>query len=104
MLGAGVAWGIYSLRGRRSRDPLRDTAGNFIRAAPGALLLSAVMWRQGSFDGTGVLLAALSADRAPKRYRMSPYDDAGISTLARGQKSLVHRHVISNCKAVGLVG
>jgi drug/metabolite transporter (DMT)-like permease len=64
MLGAGVAWGIYSLRGRRSSDPLRDTAGNFIRAAPGALLVSAVMWRQSSFDGTGVLLAALSGSLA----------------------------------------
>ena len=64
MLGAGVAWGIYSLRGRRSSDPLRDTAGNFIRAAPGALLLSAVTWRQSSFDGAGVLLAVLSGSLA----------------------------------------
>jgi drug/metabolite transporter (DMT)-like permease len=64
MLGAGIAWGIYSLRGRRSSDPLRDTAGNFVRAAPGALLLSAVMSRQGSFNGTGVLLAALSGSIA----------------------------------------
>lgn len=29
---AGVAWGIYSLRGRRSSAPLRDTAGNFLRS------------------------------------------------------------------------
>jgi drug/metabolite transporter (DMT)-like permease len=64
MLGAGVAWGIYSLLGRRSSDPLRDTAGNFIRAAPGALLLSAVTWRQSSFDGAGVLLAVLSGSLA----------------------------------------
>jgi len=60
MLGAGVAWGIYSLRGRRSSDPLRDTAGNFIRAAPGALLVSAVLARHSSFDTAGVVLAALS--------------------------------------------
>ncbi len=33
MLGAGVAWGIYSLRGRGSRDPLGETANHFIRAA-----------------------------------------------------------------------
>ncbi|HXU33246.1 MAG TPA: DMT family transporter [Thermoanaerobaculia bacterium] len=33
MLGAGVAWGIYSLRGRGSQDPLGETATNFIRAA-----------------------------------------------------------------------
>lgn len=64
MLGAGIAWGIYSLRGRRTSDPLRDTAGNFIRASPGALLVSALMWRHRSFDGTGVLLAALSGSLA----------------------------------------
>jgi drug/metabolite transporter (DMT)-like permease len=29
---AGVAWGIYSLRGRRSRAPLPDTAGNFLHS------------------------------------------------------------------------
>lgn len=32
MLSAGLAWGLYSLRGRGSRDPLGDTAGNFLRA------------------------------------------------------------------------
>jgi drug/metabolite transporter (DMT)-like permease len=64
MLCAGVAWGIYSLRGRRSRDPLRDTAGNFARAAPGALLISALMWRHRSLDRTGVALAVLSGSIA----------------------------------------
>jgi drug/metabolite transporter (DMT)-like permease len=64
MLGAGIAWGIYSLRGQRPSDPLRDTAGNFMRAVPGALLVSAVTSRQNSFDGTGVLLAALSGSIA----------------------------------------
>jgi drug/metabolite transporter (DMT)-like permease len=60
MLCAGVAWGVYSLRGRRSGDPLRDTAGNFARAVPGALLISALMWRHGSWDRMGVVLATLS--------------------------------------------
>lgn len=64
MLGAGIAWGIYSLRGRNSRDPLRDTAGNFLRAAPGALLVSTGMWTHSSFNGMGVLLAALSGSLA----------------------------------------
>jgi drug/metabolite transporter (DMT)-like permease len=60
MLCAGVAWGIYSLRGRRSGDPLRDTAGNFARAVPGALLISAIMWRHSAWDRMGVALAVLS--------------------------------------------
>ena len=41
MVGAGVAWGVYSLRGRGAGDPVAATAGNFLRAAPLALLLSA---------------------------------------------------------------
>jgi drug/metabolite transporter (DMT)-like permease len=60
MLFAGIFWGIYSLRGRRSVDPLCDTAGNFVRAAPGALLITAFMWPHISLDRTGVLLAVLS--------------------------------------------
>lgn len=37
---AGIAWGIYSLRGRRaSADPLHATAGNFVRSLPFALVL-----------------------------------------------------------------
>ena len=33
MMLSGIAWGVYSLRGRGSADPLGDTAGNFIRSA-----------------------------------------------------------------------
>ncbi len=33
MVIGGIAWGAYSLLGRRVRDPMAATAGNFIRAA-----------------------------------------------------------------------
>ncbi len=36
---AGVAWGVYSLRGRGSTHPLATTAENFLRSLPFALLL-----------------------------------------------------------------
>ena len=36
---SGVAWGIYTLQGRGSKDPATATAGNFIKAAPMAILL-----------------------------------------------------------------
>lgn len=58
MLAAGVAWGIYSLHGRRSKDALGDTAGNFARSAPGALLVGTLLFTHASM--TGILLAALS--------------------------------------------
>lgn len=38
MMAAGVAWGAYSLLGRSGKDPLSDTAGNFLRSAPVAAL------------------------------------------------------------------
>jgi drug/metabolite transporter (DMT)-like permease len=31
---AGIAWGLYSLRGRGSADPLRDTTNNFVWTIP----------------------------------------------------------------------
>jgi len=37
---AGIAWGLYSLRGRRGGDPTQATAGNFLQAAAMALVLS----------------------------------------------------------------
>jgi drug/metabolite transporter (DMT)-like permease len=39
MLVAGLCWAAYTLIGRGSSSPLGDTAGNFMRAAPFAVLL-----------------------------------------------------------------
>lgn len=64
MICAGIAWGVYSLRGRRSRDPLTDTAGNFARAAPCAVAVSAIFWPRSAFGERGLLLAALSGSVA----------------------------------------
>jgi drug/metabolite transporter (DMT)-like permease len=60
MLGAGVAWGVYSLRGKRSHDALADTAGNFMRAAPFALALTVAMLSLASMDRIGALYAIAS--------------------------------------------
>jgi drug/metabolite transporter (DMT)-like permease len=60
MLLAGVAWGIYSLRGRGSRDPLPTTAGNFLRALPLALALALAGWGGLRFGTPGVLAALAS--------------------------------------------
>lgn len=60
MVGAGVAWGIYSLRGKDVKEPIRVTAGNFLRAALVALVLSALMGNRVSLDSTGILYAVLS--------------------------------------------
>jgi drug/metabolite transporter (DMT)-like permease len=60
MIGAGVAWGVYSLRAKGSGDPLRVTAGNFIRAVVPAVALSAALLPAASIDGRGVAYAIAS--------------------------------------------
>ncbi len=60
MIGAGIAWGVYSLRGAGTSDPLSATAGNFLRAVPMAVLLSVVTLHRASFDATGVAYAVAS--------------------------------------------
>jgi len=60
MIGAGVAWGIYSLRGKGTGDPTRVSAGNFLRAVPMAVLLSIVLWPNTSVDGAGIGYAIAS--------------------------------------------
>jgi drug/metabolite transporter (DMT)-like permease len=60
MVLAGVAWGIYSLRGKGSRNPLEDTAGNFLRAAPVALFAMTACFPWAQFDATGLGLAVAS--------------------------------------------
>lgn len=65
MLGAGVAWGVYSLRGRAKSkstvvDPTAVTAGNFIRAVPMTLVLSLLMNSRLSLDVHGILFAVAS--------------------------------------------
>ena len=60
MAGAGVAWGIYSLRGRSLSDPLAASAGNFLRATPFALVAGLLLIGQAHLDARGVALAVAS--------------------------------------------
>lgn len=60
MLSAGVAWGVYSLRGKGAGDPTRVTAGNFLRAAPIAAVSSVLMYASAHLDGAGFLYAVAS--------------------------------------------
>jgi len=60
MLGAGAAWGVYSLRAKGAGDPTRVTAGNFLRAAPIAAVLSVLMFDRTSLDQAGFWYAVSS--------------------------------------------
>ncbi|HXE79306.1 MAG TPA: DMT family transporter, partial [Vicinamibacterales bacterium] len=57
---AGVAWGLYSLRGRATMDPLGSTAANFVGTLPLAVLLSSAAFATAQITRTGLLLAVAS--------------------------------------------
>lgn len=60
MVAAGLCWAAYSLIGRGSRHPLADTAGNFLRTVPAAIILLAFGLMQAAPSAAGVLYAVLS--------------------------------------------
>jgi len=60
MLGAGAAWGIYSLRGKTTGDAIAATAGNFLRAVPFAVAVSIIMLPWARLDRTGIGYAVIS--------------------------------------------
>lgn len=57
---AGVAWGVYSLRGRRTTDPIVTTTDNFVRSVPMALVATAVLYRSLDLSPRGIVLAVAS--------------------------------------------
>lgn len=60
MATAGVAWGLYSLRGRGSLDPRGDTTRNFVCAVPFALMLSIALFSRAHVGFRGVAFAGAS--------------------------------------------
>jgi drug/metabolite transporter (DMT)-like permease len=60
MTAAGVAWGIYSLRGRGSGNPSAVTAANFARAVPFAFVVSLLFLPDFQITVRGAWLAVAS--------------------------------------------
>lgn len=60
---AGIAWGVYSVRGKRESDPLASTASNFARTLfPVAIaaILATTSLNSSDWSSNGVALAILS--------------------------------------------
>jgi len=57
---AGAAWGIYTLKGRSSKNPLMDTAYNFLRTVPFVIVLAIVTMSTATYSFDGIWLALLS--------------------------------------------
>jgi len=60
MLISGIAWGIYTLRGRGSERPLLDTAHNFMRTVPLLVILFLSTRFQMNYSTQGLIYAVLS--------------------------------------------
>lgn len=60
MLASGIAWSVYSLRGRKTGDPTRITAGNFLRSIPFAFALSLLMIERTDLYNPGIWSAIAS--------------------------------------------
>ena len=60
MLAGGVAWGIYSVRGKREKNPASATTGNFVRAVPFAAALSIIFIVRAHFNLAGVTFGIIS--------------------------------------------
>lgn len=57
---AGIAWGIYTLKGKSSANPLADTAINFVRTIPFLILLALFTFQNALLSKEGIVLAILS--------------------------------------------
>lgn len=57
---AGIAWGIYTLRGRKSAEPLTDTAFNFLRATSFSGFIFIANLSDLSISTQGFVLAIIS--------------------------------------------
>lgn len=83
MLLAGVAWGLYTLRGRGVSNPLGQTASNFARTIPMILAITLVGYGGLHLQLEGVLLALLSGALASGLGYVLWYQAlAGLSKIA----------------------
>ena len=57
---SGMAWAFYTLLGRSSKNPLRDTSYNFLRTSPFILVLMILAYNSAHITSTGLILAVLS--------------------------------------------
>ena len=64
MTTAGMAWAIYSLRGRRSQDPVVMTTKNFVRSVPFVLAVCLILAAKIHISPEGVFLAIFSGSLA----------------------------------------
>jgi len=91
MVIAGIAWGVYSLIGRRAGSFLVATGANFVYAAPLAIGLGAIFIGSAKITTAGFVLAIASGALASGLGYAVWY--AALSGLAAGQAATVQLSV-----------
>lgn len=123
MAAAGIAWGVYSLRGRGVVNPIAITADNFLRSIPMVLVISLMMVSYMQVSLKGAVLAILSgavtsgmgyvvwyaalrnltATRAAVAQLLVPVI-AAIGGVIFLSEQITLRLVVSSCMIIGGVG
>ena len=57
---SGIAWGVYSIRGKGTLAPIAMTAGNFLRSTPMAIITFTLAFSGTHWKPQGILLALIS--------------------------------------------
>lgn len=57
---SGISWGIYSLIGRKNKDPLKSTTENFLFAVPFVIIISLIFMDKINVNSNGFMLAVIS--------------------------------------------
>ena len=101
---SGVFWGVYSLLGRGSKDPVAATAGNFMRAAPMAVIPAVILAGQLNPDPEGLLYAGLSGTVTSGCGYILWYHVLPRLTAAQGASVQLSVPVIAALAGAGLMG
>jgi len=98
---AGIAWGVYSVRGRAEADALASTAANFILSLAPALALIAVTLSGADISGRGIFLAVVSGALTSGLGYVTWY--AALNYLSSMQAALVQLTVPAIASAGGVL-
>ncbi len=99
MLVAGIAWAVYTLLGRGSAEPLRDSAQNFILTLPVAVIcLISLVFEPWTWSGIGWAVAS-GAIASGVGYAIWY---AALPSLSRAQSGIVQLCVPAIAAAAGI--
>lgn len=101
MASAGMAWGVYSVLGRKQSDPLASTGANFIRSSVFVIVLLAVAGTHAELSARGIGIAVISGAVTSGLGYVAWY--AALNYLASFQAALVQLSVPAIAAAGGVL-